>query len=383
MFILLRSYFMQSLVSDKVLIGGGSGLANVTAAMLKEDVLYSDTDVSQRDRLLGPNLLDVAESNVAANRLSTQIESRGAADIIKLNDTPTLYYRHGNTIDKLDIMTEGLICKAGKLASLGNCATHKTLRLPTFINRQSYQIPSNTNVFKNNNAVQRLQIGNIEGLPDNALVSPSTTKTLSAQTIVACGSLRQLVLSNCICRPQSITSVNKLQYIEIYPGTELYKDFISGAPQVQEVWLRAARSPLDVSMVHPGAFRTIASLQNIVVDARHAWHSAVGNTVLYDTIDFSVTGKKKDKVIWVSRLVTSYTAPSSVLEIADYCFSNSVALKTVDFSACQSALKISKYAFTGNSKTFTIKVPFASTSSLASNAPWGAVNATIIYKDSE
>jgi hypothetical protein len=374
---------MQSLVSDKSLMYL-KNVANAPATALQEDVLYSDVDVLQRDRLLGPTVLDVAESNVAANRLSAQIESRGAADIIKLNDTPTLYYKHGDTINTRDIMTEGLICKDGKLVSLGNCATHKTLRLPTLINEQSYQIPPATNMFQNNNTLQTLQIGNISGLPASVLLSQDTTKILAANTIASCTSLKQLALSNCICRAQSIRNVPLLQYLAVYPGTELCKIFLIGsAQQLRSIRLYANKSPLNVSMVHPGAFRYIRNLLYVSVDTWHAWHSDDNDIVLYDTIDLSFTGKKKDKVIWVSKIVTNYTAPSSVLEIADYCFSNSSALKTVDFSACSSWLKISKYAFTDNSATFTIKVPFTSTSSHASNAPWGAVNATIIYKDSE
>lgn len=174
---------------------------------------------------------------------------------------------------------------------------------------------------------------------------------------------------------------NKLQCLDIYPGTELYRDFIVGdVSLLKSIRLRANRPPLNRSVVHPGAFRNIRNLQYVYVDSAHAWHSTTANIALYDTI--SLTDKRQDTVIWVSTIVTSYTAPTSVLKIADYTFSNSSALTNVDFSACSPTLIISKYAFTGNSATFTIKVPFASTSTQASNAPWGAVNATIIYQDS-
>lgn len=350
-----------------------------TTTDAESGVLYSTTPIMKTENIRGNALV---KNTVAAEHFSFKPRSESITNIALFDDTPAVYYKSDdNIIKKLPIISDGLIFDkmpdgTSVLASLGTSSNHKNVVLPSCsAYSTSYKILTNKTMFTN---CEYLTIGQ------------SLTQNISAQNMFITCTNRSIVSNTLLhlhCYGTLFTH-NAVQCTELKSAiidhrTDVYKDSFL-CPSLTSVLLN------NDSYILPGAFLGAPYLEQISVQEGHPWHSIHYN-ILFDTISAAAISKRQalpEVVLWVPPMsVESFSFPPAVRSyiqvINNYSFSRCRGPRILYLDNLASELLIGKDAFYTNKTIEHIYVPFTSSSPQASTAPWGAVNATIHYTDTE
>lgn len=355
-----------------------------TTANVESGVLYTTTPITKTENTRGSSAL--VKSTIAAEHFSVKPCGESVTNIALCDDTPTLYCKQDdNTVNELPLISDGLIFETNSsgatiLTSLGTSSAHSKVVLPHYLEDGTpYVLAYRGSTLLFANCVY-LTIG------QSLTQSASTAKvfnTAKVNAIMLANKLYRLHCYNTTVESGAVARCSALTEVVIDYGTWVYASAFLNVPSLTRVWIK------NDSVVAPKAFYGAPNLRTIYVQ-NHPWHCTYSG-ILFDTLSSAAINKRyalPEHVIWVPpSCPESFQFPTTVTSylkrIGACSFSHCAQLRILSLTNLVSTLDIDANAFMSNTTIEHIYVPFASSSSLAKNAPWGAVNATIHYTDTE